>query len=57
MFDVVQEIVNLFGLNYTPGTFAEFVVWFVLVMCAVGIVCGMIKLMLYISVNVGRFYK
>lgn len=54
---IVEEIVNLFGLGYQPATFADFFTWFVTVMCAVCIVSGIIKLMFYLSVNVGRIVR
>ena len=57
MYSVVKEIVDFFGLYYIPTNFGDLIMWFVLVMCAVCIVCSMIKLMLYISTNIGRLAK
>lgn len=54
---IVEEIINLFGLNYQPATFGDLIVWFVQVMSAVCIVCGMIKLMFYMSGNIGRIVR
>ena len=54
---IVEEIIEMFGLNYQPATFGDLIIWFVSVMCAVGIVCGVLKLMIYLSVNVGRIAR
>lgn len=50
----ISQIIELFGLNYQPLTFGDLIVWFVCVMSAVCMVAGVVKLMLYISVNIGR---
>lgn len=57
MYEVVTQIVELFGLNYQPTTFSDLIFWFVLVMCSVCIVCGMIKMMFYLACNSGRLAK
>ena len=57
MYEVVAQIVELFGLNYQPATFSDLIFWFVLVMCSVCIVCGMIKMMFYLACNSGRLVK
>lgn len=54
---IIAEIVELFGLNYQPTTFGDLIVWFVEVMSAICMVCGMVKLMLYMSGNVGRIAR
>lgn len=54
---IVEEIISLFGLNYQPESFGDLFVWFVAVMASVCMVCGMIKLLLYMAVNVGRVMR
>lgn len=54
MYEIVQEIVNLFGLNYQPTTFGDLFVWFVLVMSGVCMVCGMIRIMFFVALNTRR---
>lgn len=53
-FEIVNDLINLFGLNYVPQTFPELITWFVCVMCAVGLLAGVIKMLFYIAANSRR---
>ena len=35
MFNLINDMLNYFGLNLVPATFAEFIVWFVAVLIGV----------------------
>uniref|UniRef100_UPI004055A9F7 hypothetical protein n=1 Tax=Acetatifactor sp. TaxID=1872090 RepID=UPI004055A9F7 len=45
MTEILYEYITLFGLNYEPTTFPQLFTWMILVLCAVAIVCGIIRSM------------
>lgn len=45
MMGLIYEYITLFGLDYQPTTFPDLFVWLVLVMCAMSMVCGIIRVM------------
>lgn len=45
---LLQDFINLFGLGYMPTTVGEFMTWMILVLCAIALVCSVIRAMFYL---------
>ncbi|MBQ9140514.1 MAG: hypothetical protein IJX63_01810 [Lachnospiraceae bacterium] len=51
MIDVMYKLANLCGFDYMPETFPELFTWVFLALCGTAILCSIIKVMFYLTVN------
>lgn len=51
---VVESLIEFFGLNYTPTTFADLITWLVLVYFLLAFVSSVVRLFLHFSFLVSK---
>lgn len=57
MYEVINSFKSLIGLDATPTTVVELIVWVVLVTCATAVLSGMVKMMWYTATHTKEIFR